>query len=519
MRKKAGSFGSQLFWGLYFTTAAVILALVLLRDSFTYWFNRVLPLPDWLLLLAALAAILAGTAVIRRFREPLGKRFSGISPAWFFFFFFLAQVYICYNCYFESGWDVMLVVNYARQLADGFLLNLEQYFQKYENNILITVLFSLFIRLSRYVGILDVEQSLYMAIITAQCALSSLTGWLVYRCSLRLWKRRAAAWAVALFYCGLVGLSPWMMIPYSDAMGLVVPTLVLSLYLSMEDRRRLPLKWAALAALGYWGYRIKPQCAICAIAVLALEVWKLLREAPRLRLPELRRRGLSVLSAAAAFCLSALLFSQALLPAAGVIPDKNKAFGPAHFFMMGLNDETDGTYNANDVAFSSSFKSGDERTREDMKVALRRIADYGPGGLLRHLAEKTLVNFGDGTFAWSFEGNFYLKLTEPKNRFISPLLRAVYYRDGPYFSLFTCFEQALWLFVLAAPLGLLADREAREDRALRMLALSVLGLTLFETLFEARARYLYIYAPYFILLAAAGWKSLLARLRTLRRKT
>lgn len=34
--------------------------------------------------------------------------------------------------------------------------------------------------------------------------------------------------------------------------------------------------------------------------------------------------------------------------------------------------------------------------------------------------------------------------------------------------------------------------------------LSVLGLTLFEQLFEARARYLYSYTPVYILLAAMG---------------
>ena len=34
--------------------------------------------------------------------------------------------------------------------------------------------------------------------------------------------------------------------------------------------------------------------------------------------------------------------------------------------------------------------------------------------------------------------------------------------------------------------------------------LTIIGLSLFELLFEARARYLYIYAPFYILLAVYG---------------
>ena len=43
--------------------------------------------------------------------------------------------------------------------------------------------------------------------------------------------------------------------------------------------------------------------------------------------------------------------------------------------------------------------------------------------------------------------------------------------------------------------------------------LSLVGITLLLTLFEARARYLYIYAPLYIILAVKGLESLTAFLR------
>ena len=52
---------------------------------------------------------------------------------------------------------------------------------------------------------------------------------------------------------------------------------------------------------------------------------------------------------------------------------------------------------------------------------------------------------------------------------------------------------------LGALLGL---KKLRTQTAAAML--SILGLTLFEQLFEARARYLYSYTPVYILLAAVG---------------
>ena len=520
MKIKISAFLQNLFFYLYVLTAATVFAIVLfLHDGMEYAGKINLPLPTWLLLLAAAVFALLVSAFVQKFRTGLEERFSRLNPAAFFVLLFLAHLYICYNCYFETGWDVDKLMPYSFRLADGYLVDEHRlyYFQRFPNNALITWLFSLFIRVSRYVGVLDVEQSPYMAIITVQCALASLTGYLVYRAAFHFWKTRRAAWLAAFFYCALVGLSPWAMIPYSDAMGLAIPMLVLSVYISMGNRRRLPLKWAAMGFLAYLGYRIKPQCAICVIAVGIIEAAELLKE-ERFWLG-LRRRAASLLAMAVVFVMCAFAFSQILLPSMAITPDKEMEFGPTHFFMMGLNNASDGSFYGVDSDFSAKIDTAAERSRRNMEVAMQRIADYGPQGLLLHTAKKTLVNFGDGTFAWGREGNFYKMVFEPKNRFISPLLRNLYYNTGAYYSLFAVFEQAVWLFTLFAPLGLLFAKRGKTDKVTLALMLSILGLTMFETLFEARARCLYTYAPYFVLLACAGWKNSWSRLCTLRLRT
>ena len=49
------------------------------------------------------------------------------------------------------------------------------------------------------------------------------------------------------------------------------------------------------------------------------------------------------------------------------------------------------------------------------------------------------------------------------------------------------------------------NKEKKE--IIYIMQLSVLGLTLFELLFEARARYLFAYAPVYIILAVIGFNN------------
>ena len=43
------------------------------------------------------------------------------------------------------------------------------------------------------------------------------------------------------------------------------------------------------------------------------------------------------------------------------------------------------------------------------------------------------------------------------------------------------------------------------NSVLLVAVLSLIGITLFQTVFEARARYLFNYSPFFIFVSAIGW--------------
>ena len=134
----------------------------------------------------------------------------------------------------------------------------------------------------------------------------------------------------------------------------------------------------------------------------------------------------------------------------------------------------------------------------------KRLEDYGPAGLLEHLEKKLLSNYGDGTWAWGAEGAFYTEILENKNQGMSPFLKSVYYYGEDRYTYFCSYSQMVWILLLAG--CFLAFLFRKEDRGRKgfIIMLSLVGLTLFELIFEARARYLYCYVPLYLLLGSWG---------------
>ena len=77
-----------------------------------------------------------------------------------------------------------------------------------------------------------------------------------------------------------------------------------------------------------------------------------------------------------------------------------------------------------------------------------------------------------------------------------------YYNHGTLFDLFNAIMQTQWLFILAFIMIATIFRKFDDRYSVAFLAL--IGLTIFTLLFEARARYLYLYSTYYIVLAVMG---------------
>lgn len=443
--------------------------------------------------------------------------FNRSSIRWAVFFLFLIQIYISYNIYFDTMWDSGLIVENARMIAEGktdILAN--SYFSMYPNNIFLVWFYSMIFKLNLAFGIFAAADDL-MSIIFIQCLLSSFTGYLVWVCTKRSTNNGLIAWFALLIYVILVGISPWMTIPYSDACGIIFPVSIFYLYQINVAGIKSYMKWGGIALLSYWGYRIKPQIIIIFIAIIIVELLKGLTK--KFTKEEIKKYLLMVCILGAVIFLSSGLYS-IIEKDTGIKIDKNGQFTLTHFAMMGLNYDTDGTFYDMDVYYSESFPTVAERQAGNLKVIKQRIAEYGFGKVLNHTARKLLVTYGDGTFAWGNEGGFYYKLHDDKNNVVSPFLKSIYYNNGKYFKVYSTVLQFVWIFVLVGLTGVVFffKSNIQKNSKVLVLILSLIGLTLFEVLFEARARYLYTYVPCFIILAVLGWRNyirfILVKLKT-----
>ena len=416
---------------------------------------------------------------------------------------FFLQLYICFNIFFVTGWDPGTIWETALVRADGGIWN-ELYFSRYPNNRLLLLLETALIKTHGMLGILPKEYA-PMACIAADCAAITLACYFTYRELCLVTKRRYAV--VGFLLCvALAGLSPWMCIPYSDSFGILFP--ILTVYLYSKPRKT---EWgsvcgkAAAVCVGCVGYYMKPQCVIPALGLLCVElVCVLRRKSPQ------RGRKLLILLAVAFLTVK---FVGGLLTwgyeSNGASLDSEAKYGVAHFFMMGLNEKTNGIFDGDDAAFSGSFAMAKERNWADMRAALDRIRQMGFGGYFRQLVKKLLIGYSDGTFSWGTEGTFYKGMREEVNGWMSLRLRALFYSNGSKYAFLALAEQAAWICVLLFAVifeGLSLRR--KNHPGTDVMKLTVLGCILCMMLFETRARYTFLNVPIFCALAGQGMAAL-----------
>lgn len=106
--------------------------------------------------------------------------------------------------------------------------------------------------------------------------------------------------------------------------------------------------------------------------------------------------------------------------------DEDKSMTITHYFMMGLNEDTEGVFNGDDAVYSQSFTNKATRKERNLQVIKQRFQKMGVTGYVIQLVKKNLSNYNEGTFAWAKEGNFFGEIPE-KNNAVSTFLRKIYY--------------------------------------------------------------------------------------------
>ncbi|MCR4891949.1 MAG: hypothetical protein K5989_07220 [Lachnospiraceae bacterium] len=671
---------------LYFIISLIICGLLLFANNVNYYCRRGFVSWNPLFCIAGLLFLSLLSLFCINKRQSLERFLSAhlkYVAAFILILLLAGQIFFTYSAFFFSDWDPAGVLSPAFHVANGHPENVSQdYFSSFPNNILLFWIYSGILKFMSIFGpIGEYGGAGVMPIVYIQCLLNTVTGYLVFRILRDIFRKSGYSSLISvaslILYSIFIGLSPWLIITYSDAAGLIFPVLELRLYQVYRQRRggkRPYLFWLLLGLITRFGYNIKPQAVIMVIAIVIIEAFEANSKPTALihghhgsqnnkadseaqeedstlqgassadsnlqnAVADSTLQGASedsilqtvladdgpqkaetksgfeggrsnsvfykirnFLALGLGILVMSLVIKGIIIPSLGLSLNPAKTFGAAHYFMMGLNDESDGVYNAGDGDYTNSFDDPSERTAADLSLAFDRIRSYGPAGLLRHGMRKTLVNFNDGTFAWGLNGNFFASTIEGQTTFLTDFLRKLIYTDGSLFPLYASYQQTLWLLILFASLGMgLLLRKSRfchltEGPDMRhypapapdtdthaqetgsqgphcssapttasgtpaqksdglntapstapdttgtaasnssvssrtdtgtaaltpaassspgldreggilsaVIALSLIGITIFELLFEAMARYLFIYSPVWLLAAVIGW--------------
>ena len=492
--------------------AVIMLLLWFFHSSTQYTCKANFVLSNILLCVIAIATLSSLCALYVFKKEKTDKFFKGITfkhIAIASAFFLAVQLFVFYNIYFKTDWDVRAIFQAAEAIASNVEHTEAQdwYYLRCPNNLLMTWIFSVIIRVCNLIGLTG-EFSHIFAIIILQCILFAISSIILFKLVQSIIPNPVIPFAAWLLFWMNVGFNPYLTIPYSDSMTLIFPIAILYIYRTTENGRYLTVKWPLITVLAILGYMIKPQVIIILIAILGYELIKFI-----LKYDTKRKiaSGIGCCVGVLALLLTSLIsnFAFSRLP---IRLDDEAAFGFQHYLMMGFNEENGGVYWDSDVQFSMSFKTAKERNAANIRVFKERVKNMGFAGLTKFLAKKAMTNFGNGTYAWGVEGVFYYEVPEEKNSTISPFLRSYFYSYGENYPAFATFQQYLWLIILMGNLGIvfiIKDKKMRSTMTVPTLAL--IGLTMFEMIFEARARYLFNYSPIFILTAAVGWYAILKK--------
>lgn len=411
------------------------------------------------------------------------------------------QTVIVSQTYTSVGWDVALVMDAAT--ADVTYDHWD-YFSVYPNNFLLFLLYRLVhSTLGKFLDI-------WLAMDLVNILFVDTALLLGFFCARKCFGRRTAYIVLALSVF-LFGFSPWLIIPYSDTLAMPFPIGVIACwlcFLSAGGRVKKVLFALLSGVLAFVGYLIKPSAVVVlvAVAIIGLVCSSQWRKAAF--------RLLFSLLATVVFLLGSAGWNVFLQEQPWMPLNLEWSAPPEHFFMMGLfhrfvnydssyRFEDYGVYNLEDVDFTFSFASLEERKAADLDRAFERIRAFGPAGYVRFLFGKAQYVTADGVFFWGREGGFADFSCEKKNG-----LQQFFYTNGGAFQVYRYAAQGLWLFVLCLTVAPFFWTRRRPDKPdsfslVPLLRCSILGILFFILLFEGRSRYLILYLPFFSLLA--GW--------------
>ncbi|MDV3221917.1 hypothetical protein [Intrasporangium sp.] len=408
---------------------------------------------------------------------------------------------------YDYGWDARVIIEMARSMHAGRMLSETEYdyLSLYPNNIPLLVIDRFGVEVGAALGL---APDAVLIVLTGVCVAATL-----YAAHLLVVPvaGRGHALVTQLVIVVLVGVSPWVSVPYTDfyAMPFIVGGIALACAAWRRRDWTMRLLWGGLAVSAIaMAYVIKTTPAVVIVALVVVAVVRL---ADGWTPSRARSLVPAAISAAVAFVALSTVLTAGAAAATGLDTSRidPQVTPPVIWWLAnGMNEQVNadgavqyGTYRRDMV------EAIDGRTPAEMREYARafirdRWDERGLLGMLGFYANKTAWNWGDGMFwAWG-EGPDSLPDRVVRQDPVAQAITSVNGLHGRWYPLRANLTQGLWLAVLlVAGLGLLLAPVRPETL---LLAVTVLGIAAFTIAFQGRSRYLFAFVPVIVALAAVS---------------
>ncbi len=408
---------------------------------------------------------------------------------------------ICKCIWLKQGWDVDCVVGTAYNLALGHEIGDDVYYSMYPNNVPMAFILGRIYRIARNTaGYPYPEDFLWMQTI---CGLISVAGMATCITIKKVTNNLAAVLAGFILFVASIGISPWKTAPYTDMFALLFPILSLCFYVYYYHARQKFSKYLLFFfsyLAGAVGALIKPPVLIVLIAITLLEIVRAIQNIKTEWKQEIVKVSIIVATVLLYKGIQGYIYEDT-----GYIQNKDISATYYHYMLMGLNEDTTGSYYSPDVALIGRYPDPEERLSVQKALIAERIKEKGFGGYLNFLLRKTVMTFNDGAFGWGREGACYIESYPVLSKApYSFALKNIFWPLHKYSIHFNTYCQIIWLAIIFAVPGICLCKKAENRHLISTILLTLLGIILYLMIFEARARYLICFVPVFVLVAAVG---------------
>jgi len=440
-----------------------------------------------------------------------------------FILLLIFQIIIIQNSYFKTGFDPGIILEAAEKYANTGVLEGGTYFSNYyfnvhHNNLFLASIFGIIIKIAMFFNISEGYKILEIISII----LVDFSGIIMVKTIGNYTRKNIFKVVGAFIFAIFIGLSPWFFVPYSDTWSIIFPISILYNY---TKRRKKFHDYLLIGIFSYLGYLIKPTNIIILIAIFILELYKIIFIKKK-NFKKILKNALMIFIGIAIIIIFNILVDKVI----NYENDKRYNLSAYFYLMIGINKESTGTFSVEDMRDSLLINNYEERIAYNKDVFFQRLKEMSSKDIIEFYTKKMLINYNDGTFKWWRDGAFTITYNKdykpitylwgdesviymPSNEnFISNILKELYfYNTGNLYYVFSSIMQVIWIFVLI--LTLMGTIFKRSNYKNSIIYLTLIGLTIFVLLFQARSTYLYVYSPYYIIAAIIGMEILYEKLK------